>query len=389
MWYFKNPYLVFGEGALDFLEQIPMKKVFIVTDKVMRQLGFVEKLEGMLKNIPHKVFDEVEPDPSLQIVEKGAKICQEFGPDYIIGLGGGSVMDAGKGVFFLYHYPDQTLESINPFVSYEELHTKAKYITIPTTSGTGADVTWAAVFTDTSQNRKVTTPSRQLVPDYAIIDPFFPTEMPPALTAGTGFDALVHAIEGYTSRWRNDFSDAFILKSIEFIFKYLPRAFHKGEDAEAREKMHNAATMAGLGFGNSQAGFVHSLGHSIGSVMHKPHGVCVGMALPYVMEFIRNNEENAVRQLADIGRRSLLMTGKDEEICENFILKVRALIKDLKSPTKIPELGITKTEFDENLPTLIKYTNEDSSISMTVPMPDLQQIEKMYHYLWEGKRVDF
>ena len=188
MWYFKNPFLVFGEGALDYLEQIPMKKVFIVTDKVMQQLGFIELLEKKLKNIPTQIFDEVEPDPSLQTVQKGAKACQDFGPDFIIAIGGGSVMDAGKGIFFLYHYPDQTLESINPFVTYPELHTKAKYITITTTSGTGADVTWAAVLTDTANNRKITTPSRQLVPDYAIIDPAFPTEMPPCTYScnGTG-----------------------------------------------------------------------------------------------------------------------------------------------------------------------------------------------------------
>lgn len=389
MWYFKNPFLVFGEGALDYLEQIPMNKVFIVTDKVMQQLGFIELLEKKLKNIPTQIFDEVEPDPSLQTVQKGAKACQEFGPDHIIAIGGGSVMDAGKGIFFLYHYPDQTLESINPFVTYPELHTKAKYITITTTSGTGADVTWAAVLTDTANNRKLTTPSRQLVPDVAIIDPAFPTEMPPALTAATGLDALTHAIEGYTSRWRNDFSDAYSIKSVEFIFKYLPRAYEKGEDPEAREKMHNAATMAGLSMGNSQVGFMHSIGHTIGAVMHKQHGFCVGMAMPYVMEFTRNNEEMVVQQLADIGRRGLLLTGSDAEICEELILKVRSLIKDLNAPIKIPDLGISKAEFDENLPTLVKFTNEDSSISMTIPMPDLQQIEKMYQYMWEGKRVDF
>jgi len=389
MWYFKNPFLIFGEGALDYLEQLPIKKVFIVTDKVMQQLGFVERLLKKLKNIPHQIFDEVEPDPSLETVIKGAKLCQEFGPNYIIGIGGGSVMDAGKGIFFLYHYPDQTLESINPFMPYEELHTKAKYITIPTTSGTGADVSWAAVLTDTAQSRKITTPSRQLVPDYAIIDPSFPMEMPPALTASTGLDALVHAIEGYTSRWRNDFSDAYSIKSIEFIFDYLPRAYHKGEDNEAREKIHNAASMAGLSFGNSQVGFVHSIGHTIGALFHKQHGFCVGMALPYVMEFTRNNEPMVVQQLANIGRRSLLLTGSDAEICEALIMKVRNLIKDLKAPTKISELGISKAEFDAKLSTLVTYTNEDSSISMTVPMPDIQQIEKMYHYMWEGKRVDF
>ncbi|NVM29903.1 MAG: iron-containing alcohol dehydrogenase [Candidatus Helarchaeota archaeon] len=389
MWFFICPFIAYGDGALDYLDQIPKTKVFIVTDKVMRELGFIEKLEKKLKNIPYEIFDEVEPNPSLQTVEKGAKLCQEFTPDLIIGLGGGSVMDAGKGIWFLYEKPDQKVDSLNPFVYYENFPQKSKYVTIPTTSGTGADVTWGLVLTDTSQNRKLTPVSRQIVPSIAIIDPFFALEMPPALTAATGLDALTHSIECYLSMWRNDFSDANSIKAIEFIFKYLPRAFKDGNDKEAREKMHNAATIAGLSLGNSQATFAHSIGHSIGALFHKPHGACVGMALPYVMEFSRNNGSGVVELLADIGRRALLMTGTDDEITEQLILKVRDLIKEIKAPSMIPEMGISKSEFDENLKTLIKYTSGDSSISMTNPMPSDEQIEKTYHYMWEGKRIDF
>ncbi|NVM55853.1 MAG: iron-containing alcohol dehydrogenase [Candidatus Helarchaeota archaeon] len=389
MWYFSNPFLVFGDGALDYLDQVKMNKVFIVTDKIMQQLGFVEKIVKKLKDIPYQVYDEVEPDPSTQTVEKGAKLCQKFAPDLIIGLGGGSVMDAGKGVWFLYERPNDPIDSVNPFTYYENFPSKAKYITIPTTSGTGAEATWAAVLTDTAQRRKVFPTSRQIIPSIAIIDPIFALKMPPALTAGTGLDALTHSIEAYLSVWKNDFSDAYSIKAIEFIFKYLPRAVENGEDAEAREKMHNAATMAGLSFGNSQATFAHSIGHSIGSLFHKPHGACVGMALPYVMEFSRNNGTNVVEFLSDIGRRALLMTGTDEEISEQLILKVRNFIKEIKSPLTIPELGISKSEFDEYLPTLVKFTSEDAVISMSNPMPNDDQIEKAYHYLWEGKRIDF
>ena len=389
MWYFSNPFLVFGDGALDYLDQVKMNKVFIVTDKIMQQLGFVEKIVKKLKDIPYQVYDEVEPDPSTQTVEKGAKLCQKFAPDLIIGLGGGSVMDAGKGVWFLYERPNDPIDSVNPFTYYENFPSKAKYITIPTTSGTGAEATWAAVLTDTAQRRKVFPTSRQIIPSIAIIDPIFALKMPPALTAATGLDALTHSIEAYLSAWKNDFSDAYSIKAIEFIFKYLPRAVENGEDAEAREKMHNAATMAGLSFGNSQATFAHSIGHSIGSLFHKPHGACVGMALPYVMEFSRNNGTNVVEFLSDIGRRALLMTGTDEEISEQLILKVRNFIKEIKSPLTIPELGISKSEFDEYLPTLVKFTSEDAVISMSNPMPNDDQIEKAYHYLWEGKRIDF
>jgi len=389
MWYFSSPFLVFGEDALDYLEQMKMNKVFIVTDKVMRQVGFVEKVEQKLKNLPHQVFDEVEPDPSLETVQKGAKLCQKFGPDLIIGLGGGSAMDTGKGIWFLYENPDQAIDSLNPFTYYENFPAKAKFVSIPTTSGTGADVTWAIVLTDTAQKRKITPASRQIVATVSIIDPAFALKMPPALTAGTGLDALTHAIEGYLSAWRNDFSDACTIKAVEFVFKYLARAYKDGNDKEAREKMHNAATMAGLAFGNSQATFAHSIGHSIGALFHKPHGNCVGMALPYVMEFCRKNGTGVKEKLADIGRRALLLTGTDEKVSEDLILKVRALIKEIKAPATIPELGISKVDFDKQLPTLTKYTSEDSCISMTNPMPNDEQIEKAYHYMWSGKRIDF
>ncbi|MFX1298720.1 MAG: iron-containing alcohol dehydrogenase, partial [Promethearchaeota archaeon] len=341
------------------------------------------------KNIAYTIYDEVEPNPSLQTVEKGAKLCQEFGPDLIIGLGGGSVMDAGKGIFFLYELPDQKIDSLNPFVYYENFPSKAKYVTIPTTSGTGADVVWGLVLTDTAQKRKITPASRQIVPNIAIVDPVFTFEMPPTLTASTGLDALTHSIESYLSMWRNDFSDAYTIKAVEFVFKYLPRAYKKGDDKEAREKMHFAATMAGLSFGNSQATFAHAIGHSIGARFHKPHGMCVGMALPYVMEFSRNNGSGVVQLLADIGRRALLMTGTDEAISEQLILKVRELIKEIGAPSTIPELGISKSEFEADLPTLIKYTSGDACISMTNPMPSDEQIEQAYHYMWEGKRIDF
>ncbi|MHA1263727.1 MAG: iron-containing alcohol dehydrogenase [Candidatus Helarchaeota archaeon] len=389
MWYFSSPFLVFGEDSIDYLDQLKMERVFLVTDKMMRELGFVEKVVKKLKNTPHQIFDEVEPDPSVETVEKAAKLCQEFKPDFIIGLGGGSVMDTGKGVWFLYEKPDQPIDSLNPFTYYEDFPSKAKYITIPTTSGTGADVTWALVLTDTAQQRKITPASRQIVATISIIDPAFAKKMPPALTAGTGLDALTHSIEGYLSMWRNDFSDAFSIKAIEFIFKYLPRAYQNGEDLEAREKLHNAASMAGLAFGNSQATFAHSIGHSIGALFHKPHGICVGMALPYVMEFCRNNGAGVVTKLADLGRRALLLTGNDETISEQFINKVRKLIEVINAPSKIPDLGISKADFEAQLPTLIKYTSEDSCISMTNPMPSDAQIEHVYQYMWEGKPIDF
>ncbi len=264
------------------------RRALIVTDATLARLGIAGRIEDILKDVGFEtcVFSEVEPEPSLQTVRRGAAVASEFQPDWIIGLGGGSPLDASKAIWALYERPDLDPTDINPM---ETLGlSKAKLIAIPTTSGTGSEVTWALVLTDTEEKRKFSTGSRELVPTLAIVDPSLTEALPARVTADTGLDALTHAIEGYTCTWANDFSDGLCLKAAQLVFDYLERAVSDGSDMEAREKMGIAASLAGLGFGNANLGLAHAMGHSFGALFKQPHGRAVALFLPYITEFTVN-----------------------------------------------------------------------------------------------------
>lgn len=256
MWFFQSPIICFGEGALDHLESIPGEKCFIVTDSPLVELGMLKIVTDKLDKYgkQYEVFAEVEPDPSEETILRAAAQCQAYEPNLIIGLGGGSSIDTAKGVWILYERPELAIDDMHPFIKLN-LGKKAKLVAIPTTSGTGAETTWAIIITRHKPGgltQKLEQVNKEAIPTYAIVDPIFPKEMPPKLTSATGFDALGHAIEGVLATWQNDFSDGLALKALQMIFSYLPRVIADGGDMEAREKMHNAATMAGLAFGNSQ-----------------------------------------------------------------------------------------------------------------------------------------
>ena len=220
MWFFNSPEIIFGPGALDYLEEVQGQRAFLVTDANIEALGFVDLVRQRLEKagLECQVWAEVEPDPALQTVQRGAAAALAFEPDWIIGLGGGSCMDAAKGIWVLYERPDLTPDGINP-IERLGLRQKARLIAIPTTSGTGAEATWAIVLTDTAEQRKLGLGSRENLPDMAIVDPLFTANLPPRLTADTGLDALAHAIEGYTNSWANDFCDGPCLKATELVFR--------------------------------------------------------------------------------------------------------------------------------------------------------------------------
>ena len=209
MWYFVVPDVVFGQDSLSHLAELQGKSAFIVTDKNIVSLGHVDKVKEQLSQakIQATVFDEVEPDPSLQTVQKGVALMNQYSPDLVIGLGGGSVMDAAKAMRVQYERPDIEPEEINPFISDLGLGAKCKLVCIPTTSGTGAEATFAIVLTDIGDQRKLSLINREAVPDIAIVDPEMARAMPPQITADTGMDVLTHAVEGYTCTWKNDFTD--------------------------------------------------------------------------------------------------------------------------------------------------------------------------------------
>lgn len=379
--------IVVGEGALSYLEQIKGQRALIITDKTIRSLGIADQVVRLLKQagLEVQVFDGVEPEPSRRVVEQAVKVARDFGPDVIIGLGGGSCMDVAKAVFALYERPDLTLDEIVPLVELG-LRKKAKLINIPTTSGTGADVTWAVVITDEAEELKMELASREIVADVAILDPRLPSSMPPRLTADTGLDALTHAIEAYASKWHNDFSDALALWAIRAIFTYLPRAYRNGSDMEAREKLHNAATMAGLAFSNSQIGAAHAMGHALGALFKIPHGRSVAVFLPYTIEY---NARVAASRYAEIADALGLGGRASEEKARRLAEAVRQLLADVGEPLKVADLGISQADYEAKLEALV-----DRAMSSTGTVANPRELgrsdyARLFTYAYEGRHVDF
>ena len=387
MWFFDSPQVVFGEGALSYLAQLHGTRAYIVTDALMLQFGFVDLVKAQLAeaNIETRVFAEVEPEPSLDTVRRGAELLREFEPDWIVGLGGGSAMDAAKAMWALYERPDLAPDGISP-LEYLGLGKKARLVTISTTSGTGSEVTWFTVLTDPAEKRKLGLGSREALATIAIVDPVFAMKMPPRLTADTGLDALTHAIEGYSSTWHNDFADGMCLAAIALVFKYLPQAYADGNNAEAREKMHNAASLAGLGFGNSMAALAHAMGHSLGAVYHVPHGRAVSLFLPYTMEFAANGGHN---RYADIARFLGMSVRDSADGSRQLIQAVRDLETQLGSNTNVASLGIARDAYAAAMEHLLFNAENDNQIVPSPRQPDRAELERLFWYAYEGKHVDF
>jgi alcohol dehydrogenase class IV len=387
MWYFISPEIVYGEDSLSRLEELKGKRALIVTDKQIESIGFVAQVRERLSQagIDCRVYDEVESEPSIENVKKGAEAVRIYEPDWIVGLGGGSVMDAAKTMWVLYERPDVEPAEINPFVPLG-LREKARLITIPTTSGTGSDCNWGLVLTDTSERRKLALGCHEAHADIAIVDPMFAIGMPPQLTADTGMDALTHAIEGYTSNWKNDFCDGLCLKAIQLVFQYLPRAYNNGQDEEAREKMHNAASIAGLGFGNSMAGLAHSTGHSLGAMFHIPHGRTVSLFLPYTIEFTATVAADYYVEIAYLLK---LEHTKAEQAAFTLAQAVRQLAWNINQPLTIQSLGISRDSFESALPKLVSNADMDTQTVTSVRIPTTEEFEKLFRYAYDGKTVDF
>jgi len=245
------------------------------------------------------IWDGAVPDPKVSTVKEAANALTRVGADWIIAVGGGSVIDTAKAAWVLYERPDIKLDALTPFDELG-LRAKARLICIPTTTGTGSEATKAIVIRDDETGRKFATINPELTPDIAILDPEFVVGLPKELTAYTGMDALTHAVEGYVSVWKNDFSDGSSLQAVKMVFEWLPKSIEDLSDLEAREKMLVAACLAGMSFGNSQAALAHSLGHSMGSVLRTHHGLSVGMALPYTIEFNCTESEEAAAQYSEL-----------------------------------------------------------------------------------------
>lgn len=384
MWQFKSPFIIFGEDALDYLDRVQARHFFIVTDPNITRLGLIGQVTRHLE-APFSVFDRVEPEPSLQTVRKAAEEMSAVQPDWIIGLGGGSSIDAAKAAWLLYERPDTEIGAINPLENYG-LRARAKLIAIPTTSGTGSETTLATVLTDTDAQRKLALGSYELVPDVAIVDPSLVMKLPQTITADTGMDVLAHAVEGYTSRMQNDFTDGMCLKAVELVLTYLPRAYADGNDVEARTHMHNAATIAGLGFGNSQAALAHAMGHSLGALFKIAHGRAVSLFLPYTIEYTANGGET---RYGDIAHHMKLHTHTETESAAAVAERIRELERAMNMPTTLQEAGIAHDQLVEALPRLVANANMDTQVVMNTRVPDSSELEKLFEYAFDGRHIDF
>jgi len=396
--------IFYGVGALDSLATIKGNCALIVTDPGIRELGLIQRVENILdaNNISTAVFDKVEPDPSKETVWNIFHLAEEFKPDIFIGLGGGSAIDAGKAGWVLYEHPNLAERSLNEFLrkaSRLELRKKARYVAISTTSGTGSEVTSAAVITNRNVKPVLKTGfgSRHLVPDVAIADPELAATMPPEVTANTGFDALVHAIECYVLARPSDMVDSVALWSANTICQWLPKAVKNGNDMEARDKMHVAALQAGIAFSNSRLGLVHGLAHHIGAVFGIPHGRANAFMLCPVFAFLYPGHRERLSSLAI----SMGISGKDDRTrVTNLLEKLDKLKEKVGIPLAIKGSGPDESEFIEQADLFANFYIErlEKSPNADVLTPRYRQqngipestddVNDLFMHAWKGTRMD-
>ncbi len=387
MWWFQSPKIAFGEDALEVLKDLKGKEAFIVTDNTIRSLGYVDIVSNYLKEagMDIRVFDKVESEPSKENVIEGAKTIRESAPDWIIGLGGGSCMDAAKVMWVLYERPDIKMEEISPLVELG-LRKKARLICIPTTSGTGSETSWAAVITNKKEHLKMELASRDLYPDLSIVDPKLPVGVPKRIAADAGIDVLITAVEAHVNQWKNDFSDALAIKSIQLFFKYFLRSYENENDKEAREKMHNAATIAGLAFSNSQAGVAHAMGHSFGAIFKVPHGKATGVFFPYSIEFA---VKEAGERYAEIAKAIGIEAPSVEAAVKKLVDTIRTLMKKIGEPLTVKEMGIKWEDYSQKLDELVAKAEMSACNFVSPRVASSAELRKLFTYAFEGRTVDF
>lgn len=403
MQWFRIPERVYHEfGSVSYLEKMAdTNRVMIITDRMMVQLGYVDKLTYHLRKrnnpVMIEVFADVEPDPSVETVLNGANVMRQFKPDTIIALGGGSAMDAAKGMWLFYENPEVNFDDLRlrfmdirkRVFKFPKLGRQAKLVAIPTTSGTGSEVTSFAVVTDKVNNIKYPLADYELTPDIAIIDPNFVMTVPKAVTADTGVDVLTHAVEAYVSVMATDYTDALAIKAIQMVFEYLPRAYKDGSDKEAREKMHNASCMAGMAFANAFLGINHSLAHKLGGEFHIPHGRSNAILLPHVIKYNATKPTKfaafpkykafvADKKYAEIARYLDIKAKTTEEGVNSLIDAVNRLLDELNIPKTIAECGVSENDFMATVDKLALDAFDDQCTPANPRYPLVSELKDIY-----------
>ena len=387
--------------ALPELKEMKKKKAFIVTDRVLAELGYVDKITKVLdeNGIDFRVFSEVAPDPTLAIARKGAEAMRSYNPDVIIALGGGSPMDAAKIMWVLYEHPEANFHDLamtfmdisKRIYPFPKMGEKAMMVSIPTSAGTGSEVTPFAVITDEKTGVKYPLADFELMPNMAIVDAELMMNMPKGLTASSGIDALVHALEAYVSVMASEFTNGLALEAIRLVFKYLPQAYNEGTtNIKAREKMAHAATMAGMAFANAFLGICHSMAHKLGAEHHIAHGVANGILIDHVIRFnaVDNPRKqasfpqykypNAKWRYAKIAEYLNLGGKNDDEKVENLIKAIQNLKKQINLPSTIAECGVTKEAFYSTLDSMTEDAFDDQCTGANPRYPLMSELKEMY-----------
>lgn len=394
--------LYHGKGSLEELKSLTGKRAIVVVGGgSMKRNGFLDKAVDYLKEAGMEVqlFENVEPDPSVDTVMRGAKAMAEFKPDWIVAMGGGSPIDAAKAMWVFYEYPDTSFEDlITPF-SFPTLRTKAKFCAIPSTSGTATEVTAFSVITDYEKGIKYPLADFNITPDVAIVDTALAETMPQKLTAHTGMDAMTHAIEAYVSTLHCDYTDPLALHAIKLIHNNLKKSYDG--DMIARDTMHNAQCLAGMAFSNALLGIVHSMAHKTGAAFsggHIIHGCANAMYLPKVIKYNSKNEEAAERY-AEIARFIDLKGETTEELVDALIAELRSMNDQLNIPQAIKNYGpggvkadesiIDEKEFMDKLPETAKNAIADACTGSNPRIPTQEEMEKLLVAVYYDKDIDF
>lgn len=384
--------IYYGQGTLETLKTIKGKKAIIVLGGgSMKKFGFLDKAVGYLKEAGFEVelFENVEPDPSVETVMKGAEAMRKFQPDWIISMGGGSPIDAAKAMWAFYEYPETTFEDLIIPFNFPELRQKAKFLAIPSTSGTATEVTAFSVITDYAKGIKYPLADFNITPDVAIVDPALAETMPATLTAHTGMDALTHATEAYVSTLNSPFTDPLALKAIQMVFEYLPDSYNG--DKNAREQMHYAQCLAGMAFSNALLGIVHSMAHKTGAAFstgHIPHGCANAIYLPYVIQFNARVPEAEARY-ADIARFVGLEGQTDAELTENLCEKIDEYNVKLNIPRTLKKFGIVEEEFKQKVAQIAELAVGDACTGSNPRPITPAEMEKLLTCTYYGTEVNF
>lgn len=379
--------IYYGEGSLEVLKTLKGKKAVIVTGgSSMQKFGFLKKVEDLLAEagMEVKLIEGVEPDPSVETVMNGAAVMREFGPDWIVSIGGGSPIDAAKAMWIFYEHPETTFDDVKDPFTVPELRTKAKFAAIPSTSGTATEVTAFSVITDYKSQIKYPLADYNLTPDVAIVDPVLAETMPAKLTAHTGMDALTHAIEAYVAGLRSPFTDPLAIQAIVMVKDYLYKSYNG--DKKAREQMHIAQCLAGMAFTNALLGITHSMAHKTGAVFHVPHGCANAIYLPYVIDF---NKKACGERYAQIAKALGLKGTTEDELIDSLTDMIKEMNKIMEIPATLKEYGIAEEDFYANVDRIAVNAVADACTGSNPREISVEEMKKLYTCTYTGEKVSF